>query len=142
MRSLNRLALPEPVYFGFESCMIIAACVPVKIVIGVVYLQFNKKFKSKALYAIMLDSFLDAGITTTSLVCFAVTAKVDYAADAFFGIALSIIIIAFGIKAVADSARSATLGAGTSEEEEKYANLQQAETLRSCPCACTTTATP
>lgn len=118
IRSLNRLAMPEPVYFGWQNCVLIAVCVPLKLAIGLGYYFANKKIKSKALKAIMLDSFLDTAITATSLVSFAISANVNYAVDAIFGIVMSIVIIVFAIKMVVDNVKAIVLGDGSIEEKD------------------------
>lgn len=117
-RSINRLAMPEPVYFGWQNCVLIAVCVPLKLAIGLVYYFANKKIKSKALKAIMLDSFLDTAITATSLVSFAVSANVDYAVDAIFGIVMSVVIILAAIKMVVDNVKAVVLGDDATEEKK------------------------
>lgn len=117
-RSINRLAMPEPVYFGWQNCVLIAVCVPLKLAIGLVYYFANKKIKSKALKAIMLDSFLDTAITATSLVSFAVSANVDYAVDAIFGIVMSVVIILAAIKMVVDNVKAVVLGDDAAEEKK------------------------
>lgn len=118
IRSINRLAMPEPVYFGWQNCVLIAVCVPLKLAIGLVYYFANKKIKSKALKAIMLDSFLDTAITATSLVSFAVSANVDYAVDAIFGIVMSVVIILAAIKMVVDNVKAVVLGDDATEEKK------------------------
>ena len=116
VRSLNRMAMPEPVWFGLQNCILISVAVPVKAAIGVGLYFANKKIKSKALKAIMLDSFLDTGMTATSLVSFAVSARVDYAVDAIFGIVMSIVIIVVAIKMVVENVRAIILGDGAKDE--------------------------
>ena len=64
----------------------------------------------------MLDSFLDMGITATSLVAFAITARADYAVDAIVGIVMSIVIIAVGIKMVVENVRAIVVGDGSKAE--------------------------
>lgn len=118
IRSINRLAMPEPVYFGWQNCVLIAVCVPLKLAIGLAYYFANKKIKSQALKAIMLDSFLDTAITATSLVSFAISANVDYAVDAIFGIVMSVAVVAFAIKMVADNVKAIVLGDGSREERD------------------------
>lgn len=116
MRSINRLAMPEPVYYGWQSMVLIGVCLPIKLATGLVYYFANKKIRSQAIRAVMLDSFLDLGITATSLVAFAVTAKVDYAVDAIVGIVMSVIIVAVGIKMVVENVRAIVVGDGAKEE--------------------------
>ena len=116
MRSINRMAMPEPVYYGWQSIVLISVCLPIKLGMGLAYYFANKKIKSQAIRAVMLDSFLDLGITATSLVAFAVTARVDYAVDAIVGIVMSIVIIAVGIKMVVENVRAIVVGDGAKEE--------------------------
>lgn len=116
IRSLNRLAMPEPVWFGWQNCVLIAVAIPVKVALAVFYWIKNKKLKSKAIAAIVLDCCLDIGITGASLVAFAVTSKVDYAADAIFGIIISIVVLVFAIKMIVDNIKSVVKGDGCADE--------------------------
>lgn len=116
VRSLNRMAMPEPVYYGWQSIVLISVCLPIKLGIGLAYMFANKKIRSQAVRALMLDSFLDMGITATSLVAFAITARVDYAVDAIVGIVMSIVIIAVGIKMVVENVRAIVVGDGAKAE--------------------------
>lgn len=118
IRSINRLAMPEPVYFGWQNCVLISVCVPLKLAIGLGYYFANRKIKSQALRAIMLDSFLDTGITTASLVSFAVSARVDYAADAIVGIVMSVAVVAVAIKMVVENVKAIVVGDEAIEERE------------------------
>lgn len=128
MRSLNRLAMPEPVWYGWESCVLIAVTIPVKIALAVFYYIKNKKLRSKAISAIALDCCLDVGITSASLVAFAVSARVDYAADAIFGIVISIVVLVFAIKMIADNIKSIVKGDGAEEEREIVKKFVKADT--------------
>ena len=116
VRSLNRMAMPEPVYYGWQSIVLISVCLPIKLGIGLAYMFANKKIRSQAVRALMLDSFLDMGITATSLVAFAITARVDYAVDAIVGIVMSVVIIAVGIKMVVENVRAIVVGDGAKDE--------------------------
>ena len=116
VRSLNRMAMPEPVYYGWQSIVLISVCLPIKLGIGLAYMFANKKSHSQAVCALMLDSFLDMGITATSLVAFAITTRVDYAVDAIVGIVMSVVIIAVGIKMVVENVRAIVVGDGAKEE--------------------------
>ncbi|MBR4801148.1 MAG: cation diffusion facilitator family transporter [Clostridia bacterium] len=118
MRSLNRLAMPEPLYFGTLYCTLIAIALAVKIGLAVMFALANKKYKSKALSALMLDSFLDIGITTASVISFAVSAYVEYAVDAIFGIVVSIIIVVYGVLMIVDNLKGVVLGDKCEKEKE------------------------
>ncbi len=129
MRSLNRLAMPERVWFGWQSCVLISIAVPIKLGMGLFYYFANKKLKSKAISAIMLDSFLDTGMSATSLIAFAVSSKVDYAVDAIFGIVMSVVVVVFAVKMVYDNAKCVVVGDGASEEKEAISTICKKENV-------------
>lgn len=118
IRSLNRLAMPESVWFGWQNCVLISVCVPIKLALGLFYYFRNKKLKSKAIAAIALDCFLDTGITATSLVAFTITSQIDYAADAIFGIVMSVVVMIIAVKLIADNVKCVVKGDGGEEERE------------------------
>lgn len=118
IRSLNRMAMPEPVWFGVKSCILISATVPVKLGLGLGYYFADKKMKSPALKALAIDSFMDVGITVTSVVSFAVSAEVDYAVDAIVGIVISVAVVVFAIKAGRDNIKAVVSGDGAKDEKE------------------------
>ena len=118
IRSLNRMAMPEPVWFGLQNCILISVAIPIKLAVAIAYYVANKKIKSSAIKAIMLDSFLDMGMTATSLISFAVSARVDYAVDAIFGIVMSVVIIVVAIKMVVENVRAIVVGDGAKEEKK------------------------
>lgn len=89
------------------------------------YYFANKKIRSQAIRAVMLDSFLDLGITATSVVAFAVTTRVDYAVDAIVGIVMSVVIIAIGIKMVVENVRAIVVGDGAKEEKKAVEQVCQ-----------------
>ena len=118
MRSLNRLAMPEPVYFGVQYCILIVVALVVKVGLAVMFALANRKYHSKALSALMLDSFLDVGITLTSLVSFLLSSQIGYAIDAIVGIIVSIAVIIFGVIMIVDNLKSVVIGDKCEEEKE------------------------
>lgn len=118
MRSINRLAMPEPLYFGVQYCILIAVALAVKIGLAVTFTLANRKYHSKALSALMLDSFLDVGITATSLVSFAVSSQVNYAVDAIVGIIVSVAVVIFGVVMIVDNLRGVVVGDKCEEEKQ------------------------
>ena len=130
LRSINRLAMPEPVWFSVQNCALICATLPVKLAMGLTYYFCNKKLHSSAVKAIMLDSFLDIGVTATSIVSFAISSRVDYAVDAIFGIVISVIIVVFAVKMVADNVRSIVVGDGAKQEREAVDDICRAHEVR------------
>ena len=130
LRSINRLAMPEPVWFSVQNCALICATLPVKLAMGLTYYFCNKKLHSSAVKAIMLDSFLDIGVTATSIVSFAISSRVDYAVDAIFGIVISVIIVVFAVKMVVDNVRSIVVGDGAKQEREAVDEICRVHEVR------------
>lgn len=123
IRSVNRMAMPEPVWYGVESIVLISVTVPIKLGLGLLYYFAEKKIKSSAFRALALDSFLDVCVTLTTIISFAVSSKVDFAADAIFGVIVSIAIIAFAIKAICDNVKFVVTGDGAKEEKAAISAL-------------------
>lgn len=122
-RSINRLAMPEPVWFSTTNCVLIAVAIPIKLGLGLFYYFVNKKVKSKAIAALVLDSFLDTGITSTSLISFAVSANVDYAVDAILGIVMSVVVIVVAIIMVASNIKTIVVGDDAKEEKQAIVDV-------------------
>ncbi len=116
-RSLNRLAMPEPIWFGWQNLIMLAVTIPVKLLLAFFFRSFGKRHSSSALTAISLDCFLDVFITATSLVSFAVSGNVDYAVDAIVGIVLSVLIVVIGVKMVASNVKLIVKGRDFSSEK-------------------------
>ncbi len=114
--SLSRIAMPEPIWFGWENFILVSVGIPLKVGIVIVYKIFNKKLKSKALAAIAADSLLDVGITTATMISFAVSPVVNYAVDSIFGMVISVVVIGVAIKMVADNLGTLTGAKGCIDE--------------------------
>ena len=110
-RSVGRLAMAEPVYYRLSSMIIILVALVVKVGMTVAYGVVNRRVRSYALRALLLDSVLDVGVTAVSVASFTISQAASYAADAWFGIALSVVVMALGVKMVVDNTRL-LLGAG------------------------------
>ena len=117
LQSINRLAMPEPVYFGLQNCILICAAWVGKVGLTAFYYVANRRLKSKALRALLMDSIADIGVTTISVVSFAVSSRVSYAVDAWLGLVVSVGVILFGLRMVWDNA-ALLMGRGDIEEEE------------------------
>jgi len=119
IRSLNRLAIYEPVWFGVTSCALVGVSVFIKLGLGLLYMFFNRKLKSKAISAIMLDCFLDSAMTTASLISYAVSGTVYAMVDAYIGMAMSIVVVGFAVAMIADNVKCIVRGSGGEEDKEK-----------------------
>ena len=120
LESLNRLAMPEPVWYGLQSTILLAVSIAAKFGFSLAVTLCNRKLCSKALRAIAIDGFLDVGITTVTLVSFTLSARLSYAIDSFFGIAISIAVLVFSVKMIVDTVRTLI---GTNETKEEKAAL-------------------
>ena len=101
--SLERFFAPTPVWFSTKYAAIVGATCIVKLAMGI-FLSFKyKKDRSPVLKTVMMDSFLDCGITVAALISFTLTNKTGILLDAFFGLAISIIIAVSGVKLVFSS---------------------------------------
>lgn len=110
IRSINRLAMPEPVWFGAESTAVMSVAIVAKLAVALACHFINKKINSVAVKAIMLDSFLDVGVSATSLISYVVSGTVNYAVDAWIGIVLSIFVLVMAVRMVVDSVQTIVVG--------------------------------
>ncbi len=101
--SLGRLMTPVPVWYFTKYAMIIGATCLVKLVLGIVFAYKYKNTGSAVLKTVMLDSFLDCGITAVTLISFTLSNSVGFVLDGVFGLIISIIIAIAGIRLVISS---------------------------------------
>lgn len=114
--SLSRLMTPVPVWYFTKYAIIIGATCLVKLILGMVFYIRYKKEKSAVLKTVMLDSFLDCGITAVALVSFTISNTLGFGFDAILGLVISIVIAVSGIKLIISSA-STLLGKSQKEIE-------------------------
>lgn len=127
--SLERLLMPEPVWFGLQSCILISCTAIVKLGMAIWFGLANKKIKSKTISAIRTDCFLDAGITVAAVISFTISGVVGYAVDAIFGIVISCIVIVISIITVKDNLKALVVGSSFAEEKETAKNICKDEKL-------------
>ncbi len=101
--SLGRLMTPVPVWYFTKYAVIIGATCLVKLILGIVFSIKYKKGKSAVIKTVMLDSFLDCGITAVTLVSFTLSNTVGFSLDAILGLVISIIIAVAGIRLIISS---------------------------------------
>lgn len=66
--SLERFLAPTPLWYYESFVIIIAITCLIKLILGICFAIYGKREKSPILKTIMLDSFLDCGITAITLV--------------------------------------------------------------------------
>ncbi len=101
--SLTRLFSPIPVWYFTKYAIIIGVTCLVKLLLGLVFSIRYKKENSPVIKTVMLDSFLDCGITAVTIVSFTLSNYVGFMFDAFFGLIISIIIAVAGIRLIISS---------------------------------------
>ncbi len=115
--SIVRLMMPTPVWFYERYAILIGASCLIKLCLGFFFLQRYKKTSSDILKTIMLDSFMDTGVTAVALVSFTLTNKIGLVVDGFMGLFISILIIISGVKLIYTSV-SKLLGREDVESKE------------------------
>lgn len=96
--SVERLLYPFPVFFGWLYFGLLIMTVVIKLIMGIVYFLMHKKDHSDITKALYLDSFMDTGITATTVICYALTLVVDTNIDAILGILIGVFILIPAIK--------------------------------------------
>lgn len=120
--SLERFFAPTPVWFSVKYAVIVGATCLVKLALGIFLNRKYKSDRSPVLKTVMMDSFLDFGITATAVVSFTLTNITGVLLDAFLGLAISIIIAAEGIKLIFSSL-SPLIGRADGGLEEKIQEI-------------------
>ena len=118
LNSFERFLAPTPIWYYESFVVILALTCVVKLIMGICFAIYGKKETSPILKTIILDSFLDCGITAITLVSLTLSVKVGFTLDAFLGLAISIMIMVSGIRLVISSL---SLIVGKKDcENEKY----------------------
>ncbi len=120
--SLGRILTPVPVWYFTKYALIILGTCLVKLVLGIFFILKYKKEKSDVLKTVMLDSFLDCGITAVTLVSFTLSNTFGFVFDGFLGLLISIIIAIAGVKLIISSIAK-LLGENEIEIEEKIGEI-------------------
>ncbi len=101
--SIVRLMMPTPVWFYEKYAFLIGVSCVVKLCLGFFFLNRYKKTRSDILKTIMLDSFMDTGVTAVALVSFTLTNKIGLAVDGIMGLIISVLIVVSGVKLICSS---------------------------------------
>lgn len=103
---LERFMYPLPVSYSRNYAILICLTAVVKLVMGFVYIRINRKNPSPVFKALILDSFLDFGITVSAVTGFFLVAKLGFAADGIIGIAIGTAIVISAVKSVWEQAKN------------------------------------
>lgn len=102
---LERMMYPLPITYTKKYAVIISATIFAKILMGIMYILYNKKAQSSILKALVLDSFLDCFVTVFAVMGLLLVTKVDYAVDGVFAIITGSIITVFAIKNIFEQSK-------------------------------------
>lgn len=102
---LQRLMYPLRIAYSEEYAYIIIATVFAKILMGLMYMAFNKKVSSPVLKAMILDSFLDCAVTIFALMGLFLITKVNFAADGIFAIIIGTAVTVSAVKNTIDQSK-------------------------------------
>lgn len=92
---IEKLMYPLPVKFDWLYLILLVLTVVLKLAMGFAFFGVAKRSKSTICKALYLDSFLDAGITTSIVLCYLLSIVDSYMVDAIFGILIGLIVMAF-----------------------------------------------
>lgn len=101
----ERFVYPVPVSYSFKYAVLIIITVFVKLFMAFVYIMSNRKNPSPVFKALILDSFLDCGLTIMAFMGFSLIQKLNYAIDGVFGIFIGLIIVSASSKSVFEQAK-------------------------------------
>lgn len=104
--SVERLMYPFPVFFGWVYFGLLTMTVFVKLIMGIVYLFVHRKDKSDITKALYIDSFMDVGITGSTVLCYGLTLVTNTNIDAILGICIGIVILVPAIKMLVNSIKN------------------------------------
>lgn len=102
---MERLLYPLPVSYSTKYAVLLIITIVIKILMGIMYHQFNKKEKSSVLGAMVLDSFLDCFITLTALASLFLITKIEFAVDGILAIVAGGIITISAIKSIIEQSK-------------------------------------
>lgn len=102
---IDRLFYPLPISYMKNYAVIIIATIFVKIIMGAMFIVFNRKSSSPILKAMAMDSFLDCFITLFTVIGLFLIVKVNYAVDGIFAIVTGAFITISAIKNIITHAK-------------------------------------
>ncbi len=102
---LERLMYPLQISYSNQYAIIITVTVFVKILMGFMYMAFNKKKPSPVIKALITDSFLDCAITVFALMGLFLITRVKFAADGIFAIVIGTAITVESFKSIIEQAK-------------------------------------
>lgn len=102
---MERMLYPLPISYTPRYAFAIIGTIGVKILMGVIFILFNKKEESSVLKALILDSFLDCFVTLSALMGLFLITKVNYAVDGLFAVITGAIITVSAIKNIINEAK-------------------------------------
>ena len=102
---LERFMYPVQVSYSIRYALLICVTAVVKLAMGLIYMRIDEKSPSPVIKTLILDSFLDFGITVSTVCGLFLVEKLNYAVDGVLGIAIGISIVISSSKSVWQQAK-------------------------------------
>lgn len=96
--SFERILYPVPVWYSSVYAVVIAATAAVKLAMALFFSKASAKLGSDAVKGMATDSVTDFFVTACTFVSFMLVSKTELSLDGFAGLAISLVLIAEGIK--------------------------------------------
>jgi len=97
---LERCLYPVKVSFSMAYAVLIAITIFVKLIMGIVYINVNKKTPSPVFRTLILDSFLDCTVTAVTLIGLTLTVKINFTIDGIVSVLIGSIVAISAAKEV------------------------------------------
>lgn len=94
----ERLMYPVPISYLYKYAILIAVTALAKLIMGIVYLKNSKEHSSPVYKTLIMDSFLDCGVTVSTLVSLTLSVKINFAIDSILSIIIGIIVAVSAVK--------------------------------------------
>lgn len=122
-----RLVYPTPVRFVLTYAFVLAASAVVKFCLGIFVRRKNRRLKHTVYNVLELDCFLDTALSVMTLIAFVLQQWGGIRIDAIFGLAVAVLVVAEGIRAVKKC--GSALLASTETESDTALNEENKEQI-------------
>lgn len=103
---LERCLYPVKVSFSKAYAVLIAVTIFVKLIMGIVYINVNKKMPSPVFRTLILDSFLDCTVTAVTLIGLTLTVKINFTIDGIVSVLIGSLVAVGAVKEVIRQSKS------------------------------------
>ena len=101
----EKLLYPTLVSFRVDYAVTVAVTAAVKLAMGFIFRRAHAKAPSPVYKTIMLDCFMDCGITLCALMSFGLSERLNYAIDGIVSVIIGLFVAAGAIKTLKEQTR-------------------------------------